>query len=284
MPIKIERELDLDAIRSGHEAIVAEFEEKFENISESYDADLMFLLGANASDVLASHNALGSNLATQADYLKITSRALTSFFVRAANLGKTIRTKLRDKAITLESDCYEIMVSPTHWLETYFFNLITRDTKANTILCKIPLNLLDECCEEAPQHFLFAAQAIQEMMARKPEAQRTLKAAMAGTVAPDRDDEETETGTHLWHPAYQCLQAMLTRSSDDLTEALSRGAQRHKEYYISDEERQRDSNGYFSLPLTAIASLAHDLKIPFDVESDFIPTTFVSGEIIKHFV
>ncbi|MYQ56933.1 hypothetical protein GTY68_06730 [Streptomyces sp. SID4926] len=50
-----------------------------------------------------------------------------------------------------------------------------------------------------------------------------------------------------------------------------------------DAESPEDTAGFFSLPLLAMACLAHDAGFPIDVESPYIPRFLLSGEWVGEF-
>lgn len=55
--------------------------------------------------------------------------------------------------------------------------------------------------------------------------------------------------------------------------------EKHKKYWTSDERKRLDWEGFLSLPLLGITSMAYDCDIPFDVESDYIPLPLIRNEV-----
>ncbi|KQV12529.1 MULTISPECIES: immunity 49 family protein [unclassified Kitasatospora] len=66
--------------------------------------------------------------------------------------------------------------------------------------------------------------------------------------------------------------------------ALARGLELHREYWAADEDRVEDSNGFVSLPLLAIACLAHhDAGLPVEVESEHLPEHLLLGSWVGEY-
>ncbi|WP_071529229.1 Imm49 family immunity protein [Gemmata obscuriglobus] len=52
-------------------------------------------------------------------------------------------------------------------------------------------------------------------------------------------------------------------------------------YWSSTESRRNDMEGWVSLSLTAVAALAWDRGLRFRVESDYLPWSWVTGELFQ---
>lgn len=63
--------------------------------------------------------------------------------------------------------------------------------------------------------------------------------------------------------------------------ALAAALQRHRKYWGGTEKRRQDRHGWVSWPLTAVAALAWDRGLRFDVESDYTPTSWVRGDLFR---
>ncbi len=84
-------------------------------------------------------------------------------------------------------------------------------------------------------------------------------------------------------PFYDVIKAFILKDTVLFNKNLEKALIAHNEYYDRDRKddigrRFRDiKNGYISLPLSAICSLAYDKGISITVESDYIPRELISG-------
>jgi membrane-bound lytic murein transglycosylase len=87
-----------------------------------------------------------------------------------------------------------------------------------------------------------------------------------------------ELAEYIWAPSYRVLNAVIEQDAKAYREQLAKALEAHPRYYDLDEERQLDPQGLFSLPLTGIASLAHDRNLHDPaIRSPLIPEYMVVG-------
>jgi hypothetical protein len=82
-------------------------------------------------------------------------------------------------------------------------------------------------------------------------------------------------------PYLDVLRSMEQLDEAKFSVALAEALRMHKKYWGGTEERRRDLNGLVSLKLTAAAALAWDRGLRFDVESDYMPRSWVTGELFR---
>ncbi|MCZ2342868.1 MAG: immunity 49 family protein [Bacteroidales bacterium] len=80
-------------------------------------------------------------------------------------------------------------------------------------------------------------------------------------------------------PYLRVLRKLGERDAAGLEAALTDALMLHKEYWSATEERRKELLGLVSLPLVALAALAWDRGLRFEVESDYLPWSWVTGEI-----
>ncbi|MGL4420956.1 MAG: Imm49 family immunity protein [Gemmataceae bacterium] len=54
-----------------------------------------------------------------------------------------------------------------------------------------------------------------------------------------------------------------------------------KKYYGATPKRSMDTAGFVSMELTTLAALMHDRGLPLDVQSDYMPRSWITGEVLK---
>ena len=80
---------------------------------------------------------------------------------------------------------------------------------------------------------------------------------------------------------YRVLRALDRGDVNGFNEALTEAVQLHKKYWSATEARRRNMEGYVSLHLTAAAALAWDRGLRFTLESDYLPTSWVRGDLFR---
>ncbi|MCE9534759.1 MAG: immunity 49 family protein, partial [Planctomycetes bacterium] len=88
-----------------------------------------------------------------------------------------------------------------------------------------------------------------------------------------------ETAQYLSVPYYRVLRKLGEHDAAGLEAALTNALALHKEYWSATEDRRKEKAGFVSLPLIALAALAWDRGLRFHVESDYLPWSWVTGEI-----
>jgi len=71
------------------------------------------------------------------------------------------------------------------------------------------------------------------------------------------------------------------RDAAGLEVALTEAVIQHKKYWSSKAKRRNEDVGFVSLPLLGLAALAWDRGLRFRVESDYLPRTWVTGELFR---
>ena len=80
------------------------------------------------------------------------------------------------------------------------------------------------------------------------------------------------------------LAAIRTLAGGDaagINAAFTAALKGHKRYWSSTKKLRQDVAGYVSLPLTSLAALAYDRGVRIEVESDYLPRPWVTGEVFK---
>ena len=85
----------------------------------------------------------------------------------------------------------------------------------------------------------------------------------------------------LRHPYHRVLRSLGERDEDGFATALTDGLKLHKNYWSATEKLRAEPVGFVSLPLTALAALAWDRGLSFRVESDYLPWSWVTGELFR---
>jgi len=82
-------------------------------------------------------------------------------------------------------------------------------------------------------------------------------------------------------PFLQVLRQLERGDEAGFSNALVDALEMHKKYWGSTLKLRKDFHGFVSLRLTMAAALAWDRGLRFDVESDYIPTSWVRGDLFS---
>lgn len=108
--------------------------------------------------------------------------------------------------------------------------------------------------------------ACEELKARSAEISQREPAAMV---------------RHLELPYYRALRELGARSATGLEAALTEALVQHKEYWSATAKRRQEKIGFVSLRLVGLAALAWDRGLRFQVESDYLPWSWVTGDLFR---
>lgn len=84
---------------------------------------------------------------------------------------------------------------------------------------------------------------------------------------------------YLSGPRLDLLPPLVDRDAIGFEAALDRALEAHKEYWSKTAKRRKDPEGFVALDLTALAALAWDRGLRFQVDSDYLPWSWVTGEL-----
>ncbi len=80
---------------------------------------------------------------------------------------------------------------------------------------------------------------------------------------------------------YTVLHCLEHRDELGFAHALAEALRQHKLYWGATEKRRNNNEGLVSLQLTTAAALAWDQGMRFEVESDYLPASWVSGSLFR---
>lgn len=79
----------------------------------------------------------------------------------------------------------------------------------------------------------------------------------------------------LLHPPIGAFFQFLRQDAEALNEALVERLELHRRHWTADEERAEDCDGCVALALLGVACLAHDVGLPIEVGSAYLPEYLV---------
>lgn len=165
------------------------------------------------------------------------------------------------------------------WQNAFHLCLIARKPRLSDALCRVPNEVFHGAdiigADIADYGFENVLRAVwmQERFTNDPEFRR-IKAAC----------ESTPRSVKYIHaitlPYLRTLRYLEAKDEAGFAEALTNGLRGHKAFYSTKKYRQ-EFGGLVSLMLTGVAALAYDRGLRFDVQSDYMPQSWVTGEVFR---
>jgi hypothetical protein len=174
-------------------------------------------------------------------------------------------------------------LDPSRWLRAFFLGAVIRDDDLLTALMSTPTELIRQSTMKGPEFRYIFIDALRAFINGYPEGRRTASADLLGQAMQATDPERPDILNADWVltldvPTIAAMFDLLDRSPNFGTR-LGWAVEKHKKYWASDKQKQLDWEGFLSLPLLGIGSLANECNLTFDVESDYIPLPLIRNEV-----
>lgn len=242
------------------------------------------LLAGIADSVYRTGSVVSTDSSEVARAIKLAAQANTAVLVFARIEDPPRYCPLGDgPPVTYSEPVDESHVYGSQWVQAFFETTITRQADLQSMLVEVPTDLLRQSSthgEEAAyqwvdmhraiwtdryftRHSAFAA--VEDYFAKVPPRSSHGKAVKDITI-----------------PYLEVLRQLEGEDQARFNDALTEALQMHKKYWGATEKRRKDFNGFVSLQLTAVAALAWDRGMRFEVKSDYMPASWVRGELFFH--
>ncbi len=233
------------------------------------------------SDALSAA-ADGSVVAPQspdiARYLRLASQAHAAFFAAAGILPVTVL--LGDgEFVTYASAPEESTITVLRWIEGFFLAALSRDAASLDLLCRAPVEPMRRSSTRNPEYRYAFREALRAFWMQDIDPGALAVRAMELTD-PDREDVYDREYT-LYIDVHLIRLFFFVHAKDpDFAGGLVLALRDHKKYW-SKKGRNHLADGFLALNLLGLAALAYDRKIPFEVDSEYLPKWLVTGEAFK---
>ena len=180
-------------------------------------------------------------------------------------------------------------LDPGRWLRAFFLAAVLRDEDLLTALVNTPTDLIRRSTIKGPEYQYTFLDALRTFIEGLPRRDRTAAMDLTAKAMHETDPEREDVLDPDWTLLVDVPTVAVTFSlleNVDLQEhepkfgdRLAWALEKHKKYYTRDEMKRLDWEGFLSLRLLGLASLAFEYHIPFDVQSDYIPLPLVRNEV-----
>ncbi|WAL63531.1 immunity 49 family protein [Amycolatopsis cynarae] len=164
-----------------------------------------------------------------------------------------------------------------NWLKTAYLAIVARDRARLELLAAVPVDLLRESGPQYDEFVFDWVRALQSHVRGNGDLIETVLAAMRGTEPEALRGSTPEAVLQLYFPPIELFYLFTQREDGKFADALFTALELHKQYWTADPERPRDTTSIVALAPLAMACLAHDAGMAFDVESDYLPHHLLVG-------
>jgi|GEM_PF-2354813 len=184
------------------------------------------------------------------------------------------------KPVAFDSVSDNSILNASEWIDAFYLGCIARRTENLDALCKIPLQMIRQSTTVDLDFRYSFVETLQAMHLKwpNPETGELLLSALEQTDPDQYILRAPDWVLSLDVEQLGLLGRFLSGDTVAFESALIKAVHSHKQFWSKKEDRRKDSTGFLSFPLTAIASLAYDNGFRFDLDSEYVPMWLVTGE------
>ncbi|MCX5607202.1 MULTISPECIES: immunity 49 family protein [unclassified Streptomyces] len=158
-----------------------------------------------------------------------------------------------------------------NWLTAFWLAVICRDQTRMTQLCEIPLDRLRSPEGQYDEYVYHWVDVLQTYWLQRPGLVDKLIATIEASNPEVVRVAPRDLLQGVLYPPINLFYHFVRKDEAGFSPALADALKLHKAYWTLNEDRKADIDGTIALGPLAIACLAHDGKIPIEVESDYLP-------------
>ncbi|MFF3735375.1 immunity 49 family protein [Streptomyces sp. NPDC002476] len=255
---------------------VKELEESADMIDFTFSSALLALQAHSVADPLAER--------LQTWEATVTAMQVGSalFAVTGAS-GGTVECFIDDKLRAIPAIGPQSFANAGNWLSAFWLATVCRERQRMTQLCEIPLDRL-RSAEGVYDAFIYHWVDVQQTYwLRRPGLVEKLMTTFEMSVPEVARNTPPDALQGVMYPPLNLFYHFVRKHEEEFGPALVESLNLHKAYWTLDEERAVDIDGAIALGPLAMACLAHDGKLPIDVESAFIPKHLLTHDWLGEF-
>lgn len=233
----------------------------------------LMIVASNALDIVACASVVDPDSPQIRPALRLASRALAALFAAASALSFPLEVVVTEGApVRYDFPPESSLVHPIRWLNAFFVAALCRDYAAIQTLADTPLDLLRASSTRCPEYTALFVDGIRGFLAGAPDTAARLLKAMAATD-PERPDLMPDWALRIDVPKIELFFRYASGDAEAFAAALPQAVEHWRSYWtkLTDRDKSRNPDGFLALGLLGLAALAYDKKMPFEVESDYLP-------------
>lgn len=168
------------------------------------------------------------------------------------------------------------------WIDACELTLISRQPTLLTLLQPISTDFL-RTTSSAPETTFQAVELLRAIITlTKPTRSKAFRWKEEYHATCTGKSEHHKAVRLLGIPYLEVIKALELGDGAQFETALVEACRQHGKFYGATEKLRKDTNGYVSLQLTAVAALAYDRGLKFDVNvSEYVPASWITGEVFR---
>jgi hypothetical protein len=205
------------------------------------------------------------------------------FASATAPAGSVAECRLDIEVKRIPASGAQYWTGPGAWLRAFWLSVICRERDRTEMLCAIPVDFL-RTSEPGHDPYVYEwVRSLQMFWRGEPGHADQFHLAAEGTD-PDAVTVASHEFTYLLaFPPMKMFSYLLTGENDKFVEALYEAVNLHRTYWTKDEERLRKPEGFVALGPLAIASLAREMRVPFEIDTPYLPLNLLNAAWVGEF-
>jgi hypothetical protein len=246
--------------------------------------DVLSTLSSIATSVYQMGSAIAPDTSEVAQALRLGAQANTALLV-FAQLGDRPRyLPLGDgPPVTYSEPTDASYVHPYRWVDAFRLGVVTRQVGLVAALCAISTEQLKESPTRGEQ-WAYDWADLHRALWQDPSSFTRASAFVAceqDCLESLRRGKLDKAVRLLTVPYFEVLRRLEQRDEPGFADALAKALRQHQDYWGATAKHRNKLEGFVSLQLTAAAVLAYDCGLRFDVQSDYMPASWVTGELFR---
>ncbi|WP_446225819.1 immunity 49 family protein [Nocardia sp. IBHARD005] len=204
------------------------------------------------------------------------------FTVANAPAGTMVDCRIGHEDYSFPATGPAYYTSAGNWLSAFWYAIICREQNRITELAAVPLELLRSSGGEYDEYIYDWVNTLQTYWNESPRIAEKLTAALEGSNPEIATMADRETLDCILYPPINLFYHFLRQDHAGFNQALAEALELHRLYWTSGD-RESYFTGNLALGPLAMTCLAIDAGFPIDVESEYIPSSFVNREWLGAF-
>ncbi|WP_179957510.1 immunity 49 family protein [Exilibacterium tricleocarpae] len=254
------------------EDVLLSLEERPKNLTQFNDA----LRSATRAD------ALGENDELTIQYMQLALELGVAHFISALELPEKFGVDYLGKRYAYAIKSSKVHTDPDAWLNVVYLAIILRNQDALGVMGRISTEALRNANIKTDEANYLYVDFIKGLFDKKVDVGELLIAAMKATDYPGISKERTGYLLNIRVPLLSLYRCFLSNDQAEFNEKLNEAVMLHKVFWADNPKNYHDIDGWVSMDLLAVLSLAYDDKgwAP-QIDSDYIPKWLVTGQYVQ---
>ena len=229
---------------------------------------------SNSRQAAVEVDALGENDELTIQYMQLSLQLGVAHFISALELPAEFGVDYLGKKYPYAVKRSTSHVGANAWLKVVYMAIILRNANALQIMCTIPTEILREADTKSPESTYRLVDFMKGLFNSDVDIGELLISAMESL-------EDIDYMSDIRSPLLSLYRCFLSNDPEEFNEKLDEALASHKEFWADNPENYNDVDGWVSMELLAVLSLAKDnKKWKLSAQSDYIPSWLASGELV----